>query len=105
MLAHKTVSRYKYSMNSATTRTYQSGNAEVLPLPEGFGFGPGTEVRVEREGHKLVLTPVATAVAELDLEEKRRRFTAMLADMAALGPVPGPRQERDSDWWIDRPFI
>lgn len=92
-------------MDSVIARTYRSDGTEVLPLPQGFGFGPGTEVRIERDGEKMVLTPVSGATAEFDLAEKHRRFAAMLADMAALGPVPGPRQERDSDWWIERPFM
>lgn len=92
-------------METVVTRTYRSDGAEVLPLPEGFGFGPGAEVRIERDGDKIVLTPVAGRAAEGDLAEQHRRFAAMLADMAALGPVPGPRQERDSDWWIERPFM
>ena len=92
-------------MLTTTSRTFKSGNSEAVRLPKGFGFGPGTEVRIERDGQMLVLTPVSTAPADEDQAEQHRRFAAMLADMAAVGPVPGPRQERDSDWWIERPFM
>jgi virulence-associated protein VagC len=91
-------------MPATTARTFKSGNDEAIRLPEGYGFGPGTEVAIERDGDRVVLTALKTD-AEADLAERHRRFAAMLADMAAVGPVPGPRQERDSDWWIERPFM
>lgn len=89
-------------MNAINTRTFKSGNSEALRLPKGFGFGPGTEVRIEREGNRLVVTAVPSEAA---LAEKRRRFEAMIAEMVALGPVPGGREVRDADWWPERPGL
>ena len=40
------------------TRTFKSGNSEAVSLPMGLGFGIGTDVLVEREGERVVLTPV-----------------------------------------------
>lgn len=86
-------------MPTTTARTFKSGNSEAVRLPKGFGFGPGTEVRIEREGGRVVLTAVD------DEAEQRRRFRAMLDKMAAIGPVLGEREERDTDWWPDRPGL
>jgi antitoxin VapB len=86
-------------MRTTTARTFKSGNSEAVRLPKGFGFGPGTEVRIEREGGRVVLTAVD------DEAEQRRRFRAMLDKMAAIGPVLGEREERDTDWWPDRPGL
>jgi antitoxin VapB len=89
-------------MPTTTARTFMSGNSEAVRLPKGYGFGPGTEVRIEREGGRVVLTAVESD--EL-LAEKRRRFEAMIADMVAMGPVPGGRQERDSIEAPERPGL
>lgn len=89
-------------MPSTTARTFKSGNSEAVRLPKGYGFGPGTEVRIEREGGRVVLTAVEN---DEQLAEKRRRFEAMIADMAAIGPVPGGRQERDIIEAPERPGL
>ena len=90
-------------MAATTSRTFKSGNSEAVRLPKGFGFGPGTEVRIEREGDQVVLTAVDGAA---ERAEKRRRFEHMVADMAAIrGNVKIPREERDTDWWPDRPGL
>jgi antitoxin VapB len=83
-------------MNAHSSRTFKSGNSEAIRLPKGLGFGIGTEVRIEREGDRLVVTPVDQEA------EKARRFKAMLERLKALGPVPGPRQEREDIWFPDR---
>lgn len=89
-------------MPSTTARTFKSGNSEAVRLPKGYGFGPGTEVRIEREGGRVVLTPIDSEIA---LAEKRRRFEAMIARMAALGPVSGGPQQRDEFEAPNRPGL
>lgn len=89
-------------MPTTTARTFKSGNSEAVRLPKGFGFGPGTQVRIERDGDRVVLTAVDTEAA---LSEKRRRFDAMIARMVALGPVPGGAQQRDEFEAPDRPGL
>lgn len=86
-------------MTPITARTFKSGNSEAVRLPKGVGFGAGTEVRIEREGNRIVLTAVD---GEAERAEKHRRFRAMIAEMAALGPVSGGRETRETDWWPDR---
>jgi antitoxin VapB len=86
-------------MNGHSSRTFQSGNSEAVRLPKGLGFGIGTEVRIERDGDRVILTPVQSE------GEQRRRFLAMVERMKAIGPVPGGREERDTDWWPDRPGL
>jgi antitoxin VapB len=86
-------------MPITTARTFKSGNSEAVRLPKGYGFGPGTEVRIEREGNRVVLTAVDSEA------ESRRRFDAMIARMVALGPVPGGPQPRDEFEAPDRPGL
>jgi antitoxin VapB len=86
-------------MATTTVRTFKSGNSEAVRLPKGFGFGPGTKVRIERDGGRVVLTAVDSEA------ERVRRFHDMLDRMEALGPVPGGREERDVDWWPERPGL
>lgn len=90
-------------MNAHSSRTFKSGNSEAIRLPKGLGFGIGTEVRIEREGDRLVVTPVESDAAKA---ERLRRFRQMIDDMAAIrGGVELPREERDTDWWPDRPGL
>lgn len=83
-------------MNAITTRTFKSGNSEAVRLPKGFGFGAGTDIRIERVGDTLVLTAVDAEASGL------ARLHAMLDRLDALPPPSHPREERDSDWWLDR---
>lgn len=84
-------------MPSITARTFKSGNSEAVRLPKGYGFGPGTEVRIEREGNRVVLTAAAPD------EDWRADLLAMFAEIRTIvGPQGLPREERDVDWWPDR---
>lgn len=69
-------------MGAHETRTFKSGNSEAVRLPKGMGFGIGTELRVEREGNRIVLTPVA------DPAEEKRRLLTMVEALAVLPKPP-----------------
>lgn len=87
-------------MSAHATRTFKSGNSEAIRLPKGLGFGIGTEVRIEREGNRVVLT------AEEDPETVRRDLLQMIKEMRAIrGDTVLPREERDTDWWPERPGL
>ena len=87
-------------MNAYSSKTFKSGNSEAIRLPKGLGFGIGTEVRIVRDGDRLVLTPVE------DSDAVRREMQKLFADMKAIrGDVVFPREERDTDWWPDRPGL
>jgi antitoxin VapB len=87
-------------MNAQSTRTFKSGNSEAVRLPKGLGFGIGTEVRIERDGRRLVITPVETP------EQVRAEMQRLVADLRAIrGDTILPREERDTDWWPDRPGL
>lgn len=87
-------------MPTATARTFKSGNSEAVRLPKGIGFGVGTEVRLEREGDRVVLSAVhAKGAAQRDLQR-------LIDDLRALrGDVDLPREPRDADWWPERPGL
>ncbi len=87
-------------MSSSSARTFKSGNSEAVRLPKGLGFGVGTRVRIERDGDRIVLTP------EKDPDAWRRDLAEMVAEMDKIrGGVPLPREERDVDWWPERPGL
>ena len=87
-------------MNAYSSKTFKSGNSEAIRLPKVLGFGIGTEVRIERDGDRLVLTPVENADAV------RRDMLQLIEDLRAIrGDTPFPREERDTDWWPDRPGL
>ena len=76
-------------MNSPIrARTFKSGNSEAVRLPKGLGFGIGAEVRIERDGNRVILTPVA------DPAEARRRLEQLIDDLQAIGR-PGEVQDRE----------
>lgn len=88
-------------MPSVTSRTFKSGNSEAVRLPKGLGFGVGTEVRIERDGDRVVLTEAPPSINGVR-EEMRR----LVEDIRRItGPDGLPREQREVDWWPDRPGI
>jgi antitoxin VapB len=88
-------------MASIISRTFKSGNSEAVRLPKGYGFGPGTEVQIERDGDRLVLTPVAG-----EAERWRRDAERLVEDLRRLrGGEVVAREVRDTDWWPERPRL
>ncbi|MBU6166720.1 MAG: AbrB/MazE/SpoVT family DNA-binding domain-containing protein [Alphaproteobacteria bacterium] len=85
-------------MLTTTARTFKSGNSEAVRLPKGFGFGPGAQVQIERDGNRVVLTLLD------DEAERWRRDAARLAEdlRAARGADEIEREVRDTDWWPER---
>jgi antitoxin VapB len=81
------------------TRTFKSGNSEVVRLPKGLGFGIGTEVNIERSGDTLTIRAV------IDPEHERRELDRMLDDMLAIGTPSDGVQPRVPFEWIDRPGL
>ena len=86
-------------MGHIDTKTFKCGNSEAVRLPKGIGFGIGTEVRIEREGGRLVLTPVRDPV------DGKARLLKMLADMRAIGAPADGVQEREPFEFPDRPGL
>jgi antitoxin VapB len=94
---------YIRPVNAHSTHTFKSGNSEAVRLPKGIGFGVGTEVRIEREGDRVVLTPIHS---DAERAEQLRQFLQMVEEMKAIrGDMVLPREERDTDWWPDRPGL
>ncbi len=69
-------------MGAHETRTFKSGNSEAVRLPKELGFGIGTGLRIEREGNRIVLTPIA------DAAEEKRKLLEMLDELRALAKPP-----------------
>jgi antitoxin VapB len=85
-------------MPTTTARTFKSGNSEAVRLPKGYGFGPGTEVRIERDGDRVVLTQI-----EGEAERWRRDAARLVGDLSRLrGGESVEREVRDTDWWPER---
>ena len=82
-----------------SSRTFKSGNSEAVRLPKGLGFGIGTDVLVEREGERVVLTPIRDAAAE------KKKLLAMLARLQAIGAPDDGVQARDPFEFPDRPGL
>jgi antitoxin VapB len=47
-----------------TAKLTQSGDSQTLRLPEAF-FIPGDEVKIHREGNRIILEPLITSWDEL----------------------------------------
>jgi len=78
------------------TRTFKSGNSEVVRLPKGLGFGIGTEVRIEKSGDGLSIHPVA------DRKRVSEELRRLVADLEAIGAPPDGVQKRDPFEFPDR---
>ncbi len=77
-------------MNAHASRTFKSGNSEAIRLPKGLGFGVGTEVRIERDGDRLVVTRVESPA------QVRAEMARLVADLRAIrGDAILPRQARE----------
>lgn len=72
-----------------TTKTFKSGNSEAVRLPQGVGFGVGVEVRIEREGERVVITPARDPAAE------KARLRKLVADLNAIGVPSDGVQPRE----------
>lgn len=86
-------------MSAVSTRTFKSGNSEAVRLPQGLGFGIGTEVLIEREAGRVTLTPV------IDADQQREEMARAYEDMLAIGVPPDGVQLREPFEFIDRPGL
>jgi antitoxin VapB len=83
---------------SVNARTFKSGNSEAVRLPKGLGFGIGTEVRIERNGDRVVL------IAVRDEAAAKARWLKMLDELKAL-PKPPYIEKREPVEFPDRPGL
>jgi len=89
------ISRLYYGDNLNVLRESKSGNSEAIRLPKGVGFGVGAEIRINREGDRIVLTRVLDPAAE------NRKWLEMLDALTALRKPPYI-QEREAIEFTDR---
>jgi len=93
------ISRISGLMNAVTTsKTFKSGNSEAVRLPQGVGFGIGVEVRIERDGDRVVLTPARDPAAE------KARLMKLIDDLDAL-PKPDYIEKREPFEFPERPGL
>ena len=85
-------------MTAHETKTFKSGNSEAVRLPRGMGFGIGTDLRIERDGNRVILSPL------VDPTEEKRKWLEMLDALAAL-PKPSYVQEREPFEFPERPGL
>jgi antitoxin VapB len=81
---------------NAQTRIFRSGNSDAVRLPRHLSFGVGTEVAIERDGDRLIVTPVA---------KRKLSFAEMIARMREIGPPSDGVQEREPFEYPDRPGL
>lgn len=77
------------------TKTFKSGNSEAVRLPKKYGFGPGTEVEIQREGDMVIIRPRLTEAEQLV------RFKEGLKALSSL-PKPSDIGQRLTVDWPDR---
>jgi antitoxin VapB len=79
-----------------TAKLFRNGRSQAVRLPKEFRF-EGNEVRIRREGRRVVLEPMAVKV-ENDwgwLDRWREQYGSMLDDaFVAAVNEKGPAQER-----------
>lgn len=80
------------------TRSFRSGNSVAVRLPKALGIDAGAELQIERQGDRVVLTPVA------DAAEAKRRWHEALDELAKL-PKPPRVQKRERIEFPDRPGL
>lgn len=86
-------------MTAHETRTFKSGNSEAVRLPKGMGFGIGVALRAEREGSRVVLTPIA------DPTQEKRKVLDLLAALQAIGRPDDGVQARPDFEAPERPGL
>jgi antitoxin VapB len=47
------------------TRQFQAGNSQAVRLPADIAFAPRTELRVWREGQRVIVEPLAKNLTDL----------------------------------------
>jgi antitoxin VapB len=80
-------------------RTFKSGNSEAVRLPKGIGFGVGKDIRVEREGGRVVLTEI------VDSAERHQQMVQLYEDLVAIGAPTDGVQARNSFEFPERPGL
>lgn len=83
-------------MAAVTTKTFRSGNNEVLRSPKDIGFGAGTEVEIVRAGNTVTIRPVRKTMAWL---VERLNELPPLAKAWTREPFAPPESEGvEKDW-------
>jgi antitoxin VapB len=85
-------------MGIVNSKTFRSGNSEAVRLPREVAFGADIAVTIERNGDVLTIRPA------VDAAEEKRKLSAMIAALRALGPV-GEIEQRPPFEAPDRPGL
>lgn len=73
-----------------TAKLFMNGRSQAVRLPKAYRF-EGTEVRVRREGDKVVLEPIAAAKPDFDVDAWFARIDALrLHDFMPEGVIDDP---------------
>jgi antitoxin VapB len=84
---------------TTTAKLFMHGRSQAVRLPKEFRF-EGKEVRVRREGEKVILEPAAKP--PFDYAAWRARLDALGArDFLPEGPPDDPRSTPDPRWFFD----
>jgi len=51
----------------AFTRQFQAGNSQAVRIPASMAFLPKTELRIQRQGDRIIIEPKASTLERLPL--------------------------------------
>jgi antitoxin VapB len=71
------------------THVFKTGNSVAVRLPKEFGFDAGEGVELVKRGRNIEIRPV------IDPDKARAENAALVAELRAIGPVPGAEAYRD----------
>ena len=76
-------------MNAINSKSFKSGNSVAVRLPKEMGIDAGVELRIERDGERVIISRVRPSIKEMI-----RRLREL--------PAPSDIEVRDPDIFPDR---
>ena len=78
-------------MGVVQSRTFRSGDAVAVELPDELAFGPDLAVVIERHGDTLTIRPAPDMA---DMADDTTRLQRLASQLRAIGPI-GHVQDRE----------
>ena len=81
-------------MGVVQSRTFRSGDAVAVELPDELAFGPDLAVVIERHGDTLTIRPAPDMADMADMADDTTRLQRLASQLRAIGPI-GHVQDRE----------